>query len=91
MESNLSHSANAEIPGEIVQPGLEMVVEVDPEGTLDPSLGIVERIPEIGRIAVNVREMPVFELTVIPFLWSPDPDSTVAGYDRGDGSRPRGS
>ena len=77
LEHDLSISANAEIPGEIVQPGLEMVIEIDPEGTLDPSLGVAKRIPETGRLAVQVREIPVFDLTVIPFLWSADPNREV--------------
>ena len=77
LEHSLSVSANAEIPGEIVQPGLEMVIEIDPEGTLDAGLGVVKRIPETGRMAVDVREMPVFDLTVIPFLWSADPNRAV--------------
>ena len=76
-ESSLAKSANAEIPAEVVQPGLEMVIEIDPESTLDPGLGIVKRIPEQGRAKVEVREMPPFELTVIPFLWSTNPDSSV--------------
>ena len=77
LEHSLSVSANAEIPGEIVQPGLEMVIEIDPEGTLDAGLGVVKRIPATGRMAVDVREMPVFDLTVIPFLWSADPNRAV--------------
>ena len=77
LEHDLSISANAEIPGEVVQPGLEMVIEIDPDGTLDPGLGVAKRIPETGRQVVEVREMPVFDLTVIPFLWSADPDREV--------------
>ena len=50
-----------------------MVVEIDPEGTLDPGLGVARRIPETGRMAVDVQEMPVLHLTVIPFLWNADP------------------
>ena len=76
-ESSLSKSANAEIPAEVVQPGLEMVIEIDPESTLDPGLDIAKRIPEQGRARVEVRTMPPFDLTVIPFLWSADPDSSV--------------
>ena len=34
VEGSLSGSANAEIPGEIVRPGLEMVIEIDPDGSL---------------------------------------------------------
>ena len=76
-EGSLSKSANAEIPAEVVQPGLEMVIEIDPESTLDPGLNIVKRIPEQGRAGVEVRAMPPFDLTVIPFLWSAAPDSSV--------------
>ena len=77
LEHDLSISANAEIPGEIVQPGLEMVIEIDLEGVLDPGVGVSKRIPETGRQVVEVREMPVFDLTVIPFLWSADPNREV--------------
>ena len=76
-EGDLSRSSNAEIPGETVRPGLEMVVEIDPEGTLDSSLEVTRRIPETGRLAVDVREMPVLHLTVVPFLWSADPHWAV--------------
>ena len=72
-EGDLSQSSNAEIPGEIIRPGLEMVVEIDPEGTVNPGLVTASRIPDTGRMAVDVQEMPTFHLTVIPFLWSVDP------------------
>ena len=76
-EGDLARSANALIPGAVLQPGLEMVVEIDPGGTLDPALGVTERIPATGRTAVNVRAVPSFDLTVIPFLAESDPDSSV--------------
>ena len=78
-EQNMSRSANAVIPAEVVRPGLEMVIEVDPDGTLDPGLGVAERVPTTGRLAVDVWEMPRFDLTVIPFLWASEPDSSVIG------------
>ena len=90
LESSLSGSANWEIPGEIVQPGLEMVIEIDPPGTLDPALGVARRIPETGRMAVEVQEMPVFQLTVIPFLWSAAPDGAVVEAAEGMASDPDG-
>lgn len=89
-ERSLSRSANSEIPGEIVRPGLEMVVEIDPDGTLDPALGVARRIPEAGRLAVDVRTMPVLDLTVIPFLWSQAPDSAVVEAARGMEGDPEG-
>ena len=76
LEGSLETSANAVIPGSVIQPGLEMVVEIDPDGTLDPSLGVARRIPETGRLAADVHELP-FHLTLVPFLRSPDPDSLV--------------
>ena len=76
-EGSLAKSANAEIPAEVVQPGLEMVIEVDPDGTLDADLDVTRRIPEAGRLPVDVRAMPRLDLTMIPFLWSTAPDSAI--------------
>ena len=76
-ESSLSKSANAEIPGWVIQPGLEIVIEPDPDGTLDPALGVAGRIPATGRMAVDVHAMPVFELTLVPFLWEESPDASI--------------
>ena len=76
-ESSLSKSVNAEIPGRVIQPGLEVVIEPDPEGTLDPALGVATRIPATGRMAVDVRAMPVFELTLVPFIWQQNPDYSI--------------
>ena len=76
-EGSLATSANAEIPASIVQPGLEMVVEIDPDGTLDAALGVTKRIPEAGRMAIDVRAMPTLDMTLVPFLWSEMPDSSI--------------
>ena len=76
-EGDLSRSANAEIPAWVIQPGLEIVVEVDPDGTLDPGLGVGRRIPEMGRLGVNVKAMPRFDLTLIPFIWTATHDSSI--------------
>ena len=76
-EGSLATSANAEIPASVVQPGLEMVVEIDPDGTLDAALGVTKRIPETGRMAIDVRAMPTLDMTLVPFLWSGMPDSSI--------------
>ena len=76
-EGSLEASANAEVPASVIQPGLEVVVEIDPDGTMDPELGVMQRIPETGRAAVKVRQMPDLEFTLIPFLWQTDPDSAI--------------
>lgn len=74
---SLAKSANIEIPGDVAQPGLEMVIEVDPAATLDTALGVTRRIPAEGRLAVEVREMPMLNLTLIPFVWDATQDSSI--------------
>jgi len=54
-----------------------MVVYVDPGGTLDPALGVQKRIPATGRMPVDVQAVPRVDLTLIPFLWRPNPDSAI--------------
>ncbi len=74
---DLSRSANAVVRGHLVQPGLEMVIEIDPDGTLDPELGVPKRIPEAGRLPLDVLAMPPLELTLIPFVFRGDADSSM--------------
>lgn len=75
-EGSLDESVNAEIPGYVIQPGLEMVIEIDPDGTLDAELLATRRIPETGRLDVAVSDMPLFDLTLIPFVWTQTHDSS---------------
>ena len=89
-EGSLATAANAVVPADVVQPGLEMVVEVDPDGTLDPALGVARRIPATGRAAIDVQAMPLFDLTVVPFLWTEDPDSAVLESASGMAADPEG-
>jgi len=67
-EGQLDASANVAIPAEVVQPGLELVVEVDPEDALGPDLGIAKRIPATGRRAIDVRAVPALRLTYVPVV-----------------------
>ena len=76
-ESALGLSVNADIPEWVIAPGLEMVIEVDPERTLDPAVRVVNRIPETGRMPVDVRRVPPLDLTLIPFLLASNPDSSA--------------
>ena len=91
-EGDLSKSQNAEVPGSVVQPGLEVVVEIDPGGTLDPGLGVPSRIPEEGRLSVEVHRVPSLSITMIPFVsgdGSPN-DSAVVQQGREVASDPGG-
>ena len=82
-EGDLDRSSNEEVPGWVIQPGLEMVVEIDPEETLDPGLGVSRRIPAEGRSGVDILTMPPLDLTVVPMLWSVVPDSSILDLTEG--------
>ncbi|MYG80785.1 MAG: hypothetical protein F4187_02960 [Gemmatimonadetes bacterium] len=89
-EGSLTGSANADIPGDVLRPGLEMVIEVDPEGTTDPGLGIAARIPQSGRMAVDVRALPDFPLTLVPFVNERNPDRSVLALTSAMARNPHG-
>ena len=89
-EGALEKSANIEIPGSVIQPGLEFVVEVDPADTLDPGLGVARRIPETGRARVRVEAVPTLDLTVIPFVWAGGSDLSIVDIAEGMAADPEG-
>ena len=89
-EGDMAKSVNALIPATVIRPGLEVVVDVDPDQKLNPELDVTGRIPESGRIALDVRSAPPLDLTFIPFLWSDKPDSTVIGIVDGMVQDPNG-
>ena len=86
-ESSLESSINVEVPSTVVEPGLEMVIEVDPEGLLDPAYEVSGRYPEIGRMTLDVASVPPLDLTMVPFLWREDPDPSILGRTEGLTSR----
>ena len=59
-------SFDATIPGSVVQPGLKMVVELDPDDKAAVADGSVTRFPATGRAGVLVHELPSFPLTLVP-------------------------
>ena len=89
-EASLDRSANVRIPASVVRPGLEMVVDIDPAGALDPGLGVARRIPESGRAPVLVEAMPTLDLTLVPFIWQSRPDSTVVPLTKEMAQDPEG-
>ena len=64
----------------MIQPGLEVVVEIDPDGTLDPNLGVSKRIPESGRMTVDVKAVPPLLLTLLPMVWTGDNDREAVTF-----------
>ena len=76
-ESSLNASFNAMIPDSVVQPGLEMVVEIDPDSTLSTLTGSQMRIPATGRQSLDVRTLPSLDVTLVPI-------ALYADVSRGD-------
>ena len=74
---DLEATANVTIPGYVIEPGLEMVVEIDPDGISDEALRISGRLPATGRTPVRVTEVPLFRLTVVPLVWTENPDEML--------------
>ncbi len=82
-EGDLELSYNAVIPAEIVIPGVEMVVEVDPEGTVPLTAESETRFPDEGSNSLNVVEVPPMLLTLVPVMDAAEPDTSVLGWVRG--------
>ncbi len=82
-EGDLELSYNAVIPAEIVVPGVEMVVEVDPEETLPLTDESETRFPDEGSDSLNVVEVLPMQLTLVPVMDAAEPDSSVVEWVRG--------
>jgi len=76
-EGDLETSSNAVIPASVVEPGLQMVIEVDPHDELDPDPGVRKRIPAEGSLQPDVVEMPTLDLTVVPFVHKGSEDNSI--------------
>ena len=85
-ESSLGWSLNAEVPGSVIQPGVRMVVELDPEGVVPLAPGSRLRYPAEGSMELDVVEPPVYRLILVPTISRPARDSSV--FDWTDGVNP---
>ncbi len=65
-EGNLNLSYDALIPGSVLQPGVSVVIETDPDGVVPAGSGSVLRIPATGTLDLDVREVPPFRLMMVP-------------------------
>ena len=73
----LFQSFNAEIPGDVIRPGVEMFVEMDPDGVVPLSPGSQRRIPAEGTVDVDVIELPVHFQTLVPVIAATDPREQI--------------
>lgn len=82
-EGDLELSYNSVIPAEVVTPGLQMFVEVDPEGTLPLSAESTTRFPPLATELLSVVEVPPMQLTLVPVLEEAAPDTSILAWVRG--------
>ena len=82
-EGDLELSYNAVIPAGIIFPGVELVVEVDPEGTLPVTAESETRSPHEGSHSLNVVRVPPMQLTLVPVMEAEEPDTSVLEWVRG--------
>ena len=82
-ESNLASSYDVEVPGSVIQPGVRMVVELDPEGVVPLAPGSRVRYPAEGSTELDVVEPPPYRIILVPTVSLPDPDSSVFEWTDG--------
>ncbi len=70
-------SFNAEIPGEVIRPGIELSVAMDPEGLVPLRPGSEFTVPAEGTLALNVVELPVHFQTLVPVIAATDPREQI--------------
>ena len=76
-------SFNAEIPGEVIRPGVGLSVEMDPDGVVPLRPGSERRIPAEGTLALNVVELPVHFQTLVPVIAATDPREQIRIWAQG--------
>ena len=76
-ESDLVRSYNAEIPARHVRDDTELVIVADSAEVIPRAEGSQTRFPDTGSVALDVVEVPDFELTIVPVLYADEPDSSV--------------
>lgn len=82
-EHRLDRSFNAVVPGWVLQPGAEMVVELDPDGVVPTAPGSQLRVPAEGRMRLDVRAVPLLEQTIVPVLLAAAPNRQIFNWTRG--------
>jgi hypothetical protein len=82
-ESRIDRSFNAVIPGAVLQPGVEMVVELNADGGVPLAPESRVRVPTQGRMPLDVRVVPRLDLTVVPVLQASNPNPQIYGWTGG--------
>ncbi|MDE2796874.1 MAG: M66 family metalloprotease [Gemmatimonadota bacterium] len=83
IESQLDGSVNGIIPGSYIQPGVSMVVELDPEGLVPLAPGSQTRYPAEGSMKLDVVEPPLFRQIIVPTISELSPNESVYNWTNG--------
>ena len=86
VQGELDGSFNAAIPGTLIQPGVTMLVELDPEGVVPLAPGSRLRYPEEGSRRLRVAEPQLFRQIMVPTIATQGPDESI--FDWTDGLNP---
>ncbi|HKU61534.1 MAG TPA: hypothetical protein VJQ44_09990 [Gemmatimonadales bacterium] len=65
-EGSLASSWNVGIPGDLIRPGLELLVELDPDDLVRERDETDNRLPATGRRAITVRTQASLQLMLVP-------------------------
>lgn len=76
-EGRLDRSFNGVVPGRVVQPRVELVVELDPDGAVPAVPGSDRRVPAERRLRLDVLTVPPMDLTVVPVVHSADAQAAL--------------
>ncbi len=82
-EGDVESSYNAVIPADMLTPGVQMFVEVDPEQDLPLTAESQTRFPDTGSDSLRVVEVPRLQLTLVPVLEAAAPDTSILAWVRG--------
>ena len=82
-EGDLKLSYNAVIPAAVIVPGVEMVVEVDPESKVPLTAESQTGFPDEGADSLKIVTVPPMELTLVPVMEAAEPDTSVLAWVRG--------
>ena len=71
-ESRMDGSFTGVVPATAMQPGVEMVVELDRTDVIPETDGSQLRIPATGRMALDVVALETFDLKIVPIAFGSD-------------------
>ena len=82
-EASLDQSYNLTVPGELITPEMEMVLQIDRQGIVPTLPESRLRVPAEGRLKLNVRKVPPFELVLVPVVLPTDPGGEIRKWAQG--------